>query len=75
MNIEPTVLKKKAPVNNFVKFPVPRIIIAEVKLVMASFHCYDNSDVITTLIMTNFNLNTTYQMFVFGDVVYAQTWY
>ena len=26
---------------------------------MASFSCYDNSDVIATLIMTNFHLNTT----------------
>ena len=26
---------------------------------MVSFRCYDNSDVIATLIMTNFNLNTT----------------
>ena len=26
---------------------------------MASFRCYDNSDVIATLIMTNFHLNTT----------------
>ena len=37
---------------------MPRII-AEVKQVMASFRCYDNSDVIATLIMTNFHLNTT----------------
>ena len=26
---------------------------------MASFRCYDNSDVIATLIMTNFHLNTS----------------
>ena len=37
---------------------MPRII-AEVKYVMASFRCYDNSDVIATLITTNFHLNTT----------------
>ena len=37
---------------------MPRIIV-EVKQVMASFRCYDNSDVIATLIMTNFHLNTT----------------
>ena len=46
---------------------------------MESFRCYDNSDVIATLIMTNFRLNTTviaiFQMFVYGDVVYTQTWY
>ena len=47
---------------------------------MASFRCYDNSDVIATLVMTNFHLNTTVvaiviQMLVYGDVVYAQTWY
>ena len=44
---------EKAPVNDFVRFPVPRII-AEVKYVTASFRCYDNPDVIATLIMTNF---------------------
>ena len=37
---------------------MPRIIV-EVKQVMASFRCYDNSDVIATLIMTIFHLNTT----------------
>ena len=47
---------------------------------MASFCCYDNSDVIATLIMTNFHLYLIqlwwqfFQMFVYGDVVYAQTW-
>ena len=47
---------------------------------MASFRCYDNSDVIATLIMTNFHLFLTqlwwqfFQMFVYGDIVYAQTW-
>ena len=47
---------------------------------MASFHCYDNSDVIATLIMTNFHLYLIqlwwqfFQMFVYGDVVNAQTW-
>ena len=34
-------------------------IIAEVKKIMESFHCYDNSDVIASLIMPNFHLNTT----------------
>ena len=47
---------------------------------MASFRCYDNSDVIATLIITNFHLYLIqlwwqfFQMFVYGDVVYAQTW-
>ena len=47
---------------------------------MASFRCYDNSYVIATLIMTNFHLYLMqlwwqfFQMFVYGDVVYAQTW-
>ena len=47
---------------------------------MASFRCYDNSDVIATLIMTIFHLYLIqlwwqfFQMFVYGDVVYAQTW-
>ena len=51
-------MEKKAPVNDFVRFPVNRII-AEVKKIMASFRCYENLDVIATLIMTNFHLNTT----------------
>ena len=40
---------------------------------MASFHCCDNSDVIATLIMTNFHLFLIqlwwqfFQMFVYGD--------
>ena len=47
---------------------------------MASFRYYDNSDVIATLIVTNFHLYLIqlwwqfFQMFVYGDVVYAQTW-
>ena len=47
---------------------------------MASFRCYDNSDVIATLIMTNFYLYLIqlewqfFQMFICGAVVYAQTW-
>ena len=42
---------------------------------MASFRCYDNSDVIAFLIMTNFHLSLIklwwqfFQMFVYGDVV------
>ena len=47
---------------------------------MSSFCCYDNSDVIATLITTNFHLYLIqlwwqfFEMFVYGDVVYAQTW-
>ena len=47
---------------------------------MASFRCYDSSDVITTLIMANFHLYVIqlwlqfFQIFVYGAVVYAQTW-
>ena len=47
---------------------------------MASFRCYDNSDVIATLITTNFHLYLIqlrwqfFQMLVYGDVVCAQTW-
>ena len=50
--------RKKAPVNDFVRFAVPRIIV-EAKQVMGSFRCYDNSDVIATLMMRNCHLNTT----------------
>ena len=45
---------------------------------MASFGCYDNSDVIATRIITNFHLYLIqlwwqfFQMFVYGVVVYAQ---
>ena len=47
---------------------------------MASFRCYDNSDVIATLIITKVHLYLMqlrwqfFQVFVYGDVVYAQTW-
>ena len=47
---------------------------------MASFRCYGNSDAIATLIVTNFHLYLIhlwcqfFQIFVYGDVVYAQTW-
>ena len=46
---------------------------------MVSFRCYDNSDLIATLIMTNFHLYLIqlwwqfFQIFVYGNVVYAQT--
>ena len=45
---------------------------------MASFRCYDNSDVIATLIITNFHLYLIqlwwqfFQIFAHGNVVYAQ---
>ena len=45
---------------------------------MASFGCYDNSDVIATRIITNFRLYLLqlwwqfFQKFVYGVVVYAQ---
>ena len=47
---------------------------------MVSFRCYDNSDVIATLIMTNFHLYLIqllwqfFEIFVYSDVFYAQTW-
>ena len=53
--------RKKAPVNDFVRFPVPRII-AEVLKIGNGGHFVainDNSDVITALMMTNCHLNTT----------------
>ena len=46
---------------------------------MASFRCYDNSNVIATPIITNFHLYLIqlwcqfFQIFVNGDVVYVQT--
>ena len=45
---------------------------------MVSFRCYDNSDVIVTVIITNFHLYLiqrwwqSFQIFVNSDVVYAQ---
>ena len=56
--------RKKAPVNDFVRFPVPRII-AEVKQVMGSFRYYDNSDVIATLMMTNCHLGRNFSKCLF----------
>ena len=47
---------------------------------MASFRCYDNSDVIATLITANLYLyliqlwRQFFQISVYGDVVYAQIW-
>ena len=57
-----------------------RDILLQVKQVIASFRCYENSDVIATLIITNYHLYLIklrwpfLQIFVYGDVVYAQTW-
>ena len=61
------------------QFPVLRNT-AKRKKVKASFHCYDNSKVIATLIITNFHLYLIqlwwqfFQIFVYGDLVYAQRW-
>ena len=47
---------------------------------MATFRCYDNSDVIVTQVITNFHLYLIqlwwqfFQIVVYDDVVYAQTW-
>ena len=61
------------------QFPVPRYTAAS-KIGKASFRCYDNSDAVATLIITNFHLYLIqlwwqfFQIFVYGNVVYAQTW-
>ena len=45
-----------------------------------SLRCYDKSDAVATLIITNFHLHLIqlwwqfFQNFVYGDIVYAQTW-
>ena len=55
------------------------------KWVIASFRCYYNSDVIATLIITNFHLYLIkrdliqllwqfFQISVYVNVVYAETW-
>ena len=57
-----------------------RDILLQVKKVIESLRCYDNSDVVATLIISNFHLYLIqlwwqfFQIFVYGDVVYAQTW-
>ena len=63
------------------QFPVPRNTAAsEIALLLSIARCYDNSDVIATLNITNFHLYRIqlwwqfFQIFVYGDVVYAQTW-
>ena len=61
------------------QFPVCGEIAASV-ISEASFRSYDNSDVIATLIILNFHLYLIqlwwqfFQIIVYGDVVYAQTW-
>ena len=72
-------MEEKATVSDFEElFPVPRYIAASKEI--ASFRCYDNSDVVATLIITNVHLYLIqlwwqfFQIFVYGDVVYAQTW-
>ena len=69
-------MEEKATVND----SQCREILLQVKQVMASFRCYDNSEVIATLITTNFHLYLIqllwqfFQIFVYDDAVYAQTW-
>ena len=61
------------------QFPVLRNT-AKSKKVKAAFRCYDNSNVIATLIITNFHLYLIqlcwqfFQIFVYGNLVYAKTW-
>ena len=61
------------------QFPGPRNTSVS-KIGNSVIRCYDNSDVIATLIITNFNLYLIQlwcqflQIFAYGDVVYAQTW-
>ena len=62
------------------QFPVPRNTAASrIGNGIISFRCYDNSRVIATLIITIFHLYLIqlwwqfFQIFVYGDVVYAQT--
>ena len=62
------IMEKKAPVNDFVRFPVPRII-ADLKQVMASFRCYDNFNVIATWIMTNFHCVCLWQRSLCSNLV------
>ena len=53
---------------------------AKSKKVKAAFCCCDNSNVIATLIIKNFHLYLIqlwwqfFQIFVYGDLVYAQRW-
>ena len=68
-------MEKNSPVNDFKrKFP-------SAEKYFISFRCYDNSDVIVTLIITKFlSLSDTtleaifFPNLCYGDVVHAQTW-
>ena len=57
-----------------------REILPQAKQLIASFRCYANSDVVAALIIRNFHLYLIqlwwqfFTIFVYGDVVYAQTW-
>ena len=71
-------MEEKAPVNDLEEqLPVPRYTAAST-IGNSVISCYDNSDVVATLIITNFHLYLIqlwwqyFQNFVFGDVVYAQ---
>ena len=61
------------------QFPVPRYNAAS-NIGNTSFRCYDNSDAVASLIISNFHLHLIqlwwqfFQNFVYGDVVDAQTW-
>ena len=61
------------------EFPMQRNT-AESKKVITSFGCYVNSDAIVTLINANVHYHLRqlwrvfFQIFVNGDVFYAQTW-
>ena len=81
MNIEAAIIEGKSSCEQFWKNS-PQCLrnTAASKKVMTSFHCYDNSNVIANLIMTNFHLyliqlwRQFFRIFVYGNVVYAQTW-
>ena len=75
MNIEATIWAKSFHERFCKNSSQCREILLQVKYAMASFRCYDNSNVIVFLIMTNFHLYLIklwwqfFQMFVYGDVV------
>ena len=81
MNIEAAIIEGKSSREQFWKSS-PQCLrnTAASKKVMTSFHFYDNSDVIANLIMTNFHPYLIqlwwqfFQIFVYGNIVYAQTW-
>ena len=74
-------MEEKAPVNDFCKNSSQcREILLQVKWAIASFRCYDNPDVMATLIMTNFHrLSNKTVVAIFTNVClwrrsYAQNW-